>query len=63
MPKHIQTHLYSISQCLATIASIYWKSNEESVEGERPLRTPISSPIESRSGAPSSSTADRVQGL
>lgn len=50
-------------QCLATIASIYWKSNEESVEGDRPIRTPISSPIESRSGPPSSSTADRVQGL
>lgn len=49
-------------QCLATIASIYWKSNEESVEGDRPLRTPISSPIESRSVPPSSSKADRVQG-
>jgi hypothetical protein len=51
------------SQCLATIASIYWKSNEESVEGDRPHRTPISSPIESRSVPPSSSKADRVQGL
>lgn len=52
----------SIKQCLATIASIYWKTNEESVEGERPLRTPISSPIESRSVPNSSSKADRVQG-
>lgn len=50
-------------QCLATIATIYWKSNEESVEGDRPLRTPISSPIESRESVPpSSSKADRVQG-
>lgn len=50
-------------KCLATIASIYWKSNEESVEGDRPLRTPYSSPIESRESIPaSSSKADRVQG-
>ncbi|CRL02789.1 CLUMA_CG015870, isoform A [Clunio marinus] len=48
-------------KCLATIASIYWKSNEESVEGDRPLRTPISSPIESRSVPSTSSKADRVQ--
>ncbi|KAL7045587.1 hypothetical protein ACKWTF_002266 [Chironomus riparius] len=49
-------------KCLATIASIYWKSNEESVEGDRPLRTPYSSPIESRESVPpSSSKADRVQ--
>lgn len=27
-------------QCLATIASVYWRSNEESVETERPLQTP-----------------------
>lgn len=27
-------------KCLATIATIYWNSNEESVEGERPQRTP-----------------------
>lgn len=32
------------------------------MEGDRPLRTPISSPIESRSVPPSSSKADRVQG-
>ena len=27
-------------QCLATIASVYWRSNEESVESERPVQTP-----------------------
>lgn len=32
------------------------------MEGDKPLRTPISSPIESRSVPPSSSKADRVQG-
>lgn len=53
----------TLSQCLATIASIYWKTNEESVEGEKAVRTPISAPIESRSVPPSSSKADRVQGL
>lgn len=26
-------------QCLATIASVYWRSNEESVETERPVQT------------------------
>lgn len=56
--------LFSFTKCLATIASIYWKTNEESVEGDRPVRTPpYSSPIESRSVTPnSSSKADRVQG-
>lgn len=27
-------------KCLATIATVYWRSNEESVEGERPQRAP-----------------------
>uniref|UniRef100_A0A1B6L404 CD80-like immunoglobulin C2-set domain-containing protein n=1 Tax=Graphocephala atropunctata TaxID=36148 RepID=A0A1B6L404_9HEMI len=28
-------------KCLATIATIYWNSNEESVEGEKPQRRPV----------------------
>lgn len=27
-------------QCLATIATVYWRSNEESVETDRPVQTP-----------------------
>ncbi|CAO1334690.1 unnamed protein product [Diamesa serratosioi] len=47
-------------KCLATIESIYWKSNEESVEGDRPQRAPV---LESRETVPpnSNSRADRVQ--
>ncbi|CAO1348675.1 unnamed protein product [Diamesa tonsa] len=47
-------------KCLATIDSIYWKSNEESVEGDRPQRAPV---LESRETVPpnSNSRADRVQ--
>lgn len=48
-------------KCLATIVPLYWKSNEESVEGEKP---PKASVLESRGTAtPSSSRADRVQGV
>lgn len=47
-------------QCLATIASVYWRSNEESVEGDRPQKAPV---LESRETAyASNSRADRVQG-
>lgn len=28
-------------KCLASIATVYWVSNEESVEGERPPRPPV----------------------
>ncbi|KAL3266480.1 hypothetical protein HHI36_010650, partial [Cryptolaemus montrouzieri] len=46
-------------KCLATIATVYLKSNEESVEGERPLRASV---LESRGTvAPAGSRADRVQ--
>lgn len=47
-------------KCLATIATVYWKSNEESVEGDRPQKVPA---LESRETVPpGSSRADRVQG-
>ncbi|XP_025836731.1 uncharacterized protein LOC108732214 [Agrilus planipennis] len=46
-------------KCLATIATIYLKSNEQSIEGERPLRASV---LESRGTvAPAESRADRVQ--
>ncbi|CAH1173788.1 unnamed protein product [Phaedon cochleariae] len=45
-------------KCLATIATLYLVSNEESVEGERPQRASV---MESRgTAAPSGSRADRV---
>lgn len=47
-------------QCLATIATVYWRSNEESVEGDRQQKAPV---LESRETvAPSGTRADRVQG-
>lgn len=47
-------------KCLATIARVYLKSNEESVEGEK---QPKASVLESRGTvAPAGSRADRVQG-
>lgn len=48
-------------KCLATIATVYLVSNEESVEGERPQKASV---LESRgTAAPASgSRADRVQG-
>lgn len=46
-------------KCLATIATVYWKSNEESVEGDRPIRAPVREIVQ----APSNSRADRVQGM
>ncbi|XP_068085252.1 uncharacterized protein [Anabrus simplex] len=46
-------------KCLATIATVYWRSNEESVEGEKPQKAPV---LESRETVPpSESRADRVQ--
>lgn len=47
-------------KCLATIATVYLRSNEESVEGVKPARPPA---LESRETvAPAGSRADRVLG-
>lgn len=35
-------------KCLATIATVYWKSNELSIEGERPLKIPVMESRETR---------------
>lgn len=43
-------------KCLATIATVYWNSNEESVEGEKPYRPPALEVVKD------TSRADRVQG-
>lgn len=32
-------------KCLATIDTLYWRSNEQSVEGDRPQKAPV---LESR---------------
>lgn len=45
---------------MATIATVYWRSNEESVEGDKPQKAPV---LESRETLlASNSRADRVQG-
>lgn len=47
-------------KCLATIATVYWRSNEESVEGDKIQKAPA---LESRDTSyASNSRADRVQG-
>lgn len=46
-------------QCLATISTVYWKSNEESVEGDKPQKAPM---LESRKAVAANTRADRVQG-
>ncbi|XP_039284299.1 uncharacterized protein LOC111057247 [Nilaparvata lugens] len=45
-------------KCLATIATVYWNSNEESVEGDRPQRPPV---LEVKETHQDKSRADRVQ--
>ncbi|XP_058120785.1 uncharacterized protein LOC131282874 [Anopheles ziemanni] len=45
-------------KCLATISTVYWKSNEESVEGEKIQKAPM---LESRRAVSSDTRADRVQ--
>lgn len=54
-------YFHQIVQCLATIATVYWKSNEESVEGERGQRPQVIRPRESTYAG--SSRADRVRGM
>ncbi|KAL0266949.1 UNVERIFIED_CONTAM: hypothetical protein PYX00_009351 [Menopon gallinae] len=46
-------------KCLASISTIYWKTNEESVKGDKPLIKVLSSQDTS---LPNKSRADRVQG-
>lgn len=58
-PKHFKRGDMKL-KCLATIATVYLRSNEESVEGVKPARPPA---LESRETvAPAGSRADRVLG-
>lgn len=51
----------NVLQCLARIHQVYWRSNEESVEGDRLQRAPA---LESRETVyAANSRADRVQGI
>uniref|UniRef100_A0A8D8YJG1 Ig-like domain-containing protein n=1 Tax=Cacopsylla melanoneura TaxID=428564 RepID=A0A8D8YJG1_9HEMI len=45
-------------RCLATLAKIYWKSNEENAQGERFLKAPV---MEMKDSNDYKSTADRVR--
>ncbi|KAI5753299.1 hypothetical protein M8J77_025634 [Diaphorina citri] len=45
-------------RCLATLAKIYWKSNEENAQGERFMKAPV---MEMKDSNDYSSTADRVR--
>ncbi|GAB0095408.1 Immunoglobulin-like domain [Sergentomyia squamirostris] len=57
-PKHFKKGDMKL-KCLATIATVYWRSNEESVEGDKPQKAPV---LESRETVyASNSRADRVQ--
>uniref|UniRef100_A0A182K665 Ig-like domain-containing protein n=1 Tax=Anopheles christyi TaxID=43041 RepID=A0A182K665_9DIPT len=56
-PKHFKRGDMKL-KCLATISTVYWKSNEESVEGEKIQKAPM---LESRRAVSSDTRADRVQ--
>ncbi|XP_026843437.1 uncharacterized protein LOC6603537 isoform X1 [Drosophila persimilis] len=48
-------------KCVASLSTLYWRSNEESVEGDRPQKAPV---LESRETVyASNSRADPVQGM
>lgn len=47
-------------KCLATIATLYWKINEESVQGDKQVRAPVREIVQANSV---NSRADRVQGM
>lgn len=50
-------------QCVASLSTFYWRSNEESVEGDRPQKAPVLESRESDSAFASNSRADPVQGM
>lgn len=58
-PRHFRRGDMKL-KCLATVATVYWRSNEESVESDKLQRAPV---LESRATRPPSvSRADKVQG-
>ncbi|XP_034098420.1 uncharacterized protein LOC117563956 isoform X1 [Drosophila albomicans] len=50
-------------KCVASLSTFYWRSNEESVEGDRPQKAPVLESRESDSAFASNSRADPVQGM
>lgn len=56
-PKHFTRGDMKL-KCLATIATVYWKTNEESVEGEKAQKSPAMEVKDTNK-----SRADRVQGI
>ncbi|XP_032592101.1 uncharacterized protein LOC6562657 isoform X2 [Drosophila grimshawi] len=48
-------------KCVAALSSFYWRSNEESVEGDRPQKAPVLESRESEGAFASNSRADPVQ--
>ncbi|XP_062130107.1 uncharacterized protein LOC133841542 isoform X2 [Drosophila sulfurigaster albostrigata] len=48
-------------KCVASLSTFYWRSNEESVEGDRPQKAPVLESRESDSAFASNSRADPVQ--
>ncbi|XP_030565041.1 uncharacterized protein LOC115765549 isoform X2 [Drosophila novamexicana] len=48
-------------KCVAALSTFYWRSNEESVEGDRPQKAPVLESRESDSAFASNSRADPVQ--
>ncbi|ALC39735.1 beat-IIIc, partial [Drosophila busckii] len=48
-------------KCVASLSTFYWRSNEESVEGDRPQKAPVLESRESESAFASNSRADPVQ--
>lgn len=49
--------LLQLFQCVATLSTFYWRSSEESVEGDHPYKAPV---LESRGTV---SRADQIQGM
>ncbi|XP_049790051.1 uncharacterized protein LOC126195466 [Schistocerca nitens] len=59
-PRHFRRGDMKL-KCLATIATVYWRSNEESVESDRLQKAPV---LESRATVQTSnSRADKVQAI
>lgn len=60
---YINISFWLCLQCVASLSTFYWRSNEESVEGDRPQKAPVLESRESDSAFASNSRADPVQGM
>ncbi|XP_065221722.1 uncharacterized protein LOC135846515 isoform X2 [Planococcus citri] len=59
-PEHFRNGDMKL-KCLATIATVYWRSNEESVEGEKQHKPPVMEIKKTEELEDDKSRADRVQ--